>query len=142
MEQEDWQEPDKHAGARIEDEIGPEHSCNGTARSDGRDSRVRIEQDLRHCRRNSTQKIEDQVSKMAEVIFDVIAENPQKKHIARNMDQVAMQKHGGEKGKNCRCGWGQRLPREDDDSFVRHDTELIDKSMQRRRVLAVYRTLQ
>jgi len=46
-------------------------------------------------RNHAAQKIEDQVAAMPHTVFDVVPENPEHPHIRQEMNQTAVQEHGG-----------------------------------------------
>ena len=47
--------------------------------------------------RHTTEKIEDEISNVAEPVFDVISEDIEKPHIHDNVKESSMKKHGSQK---------------------------------------------
>src|ERR1039457_2423840 len=45
---------------------------------------------------NPAHEIKEQVAERAELVFDVVSENPQKPHVADDVEKSAVQKHAGD----------------------------------------------
>ncbi len=65
---------------------------------------------------------------MAQGIFDVVAEDPEIKHVPKEMEESPMEKHGGKEGEinGNPGGTVKRLPRND---LVRNRAPLEDESL-------------
>ena len=57
---------------------------------------MEIEDDVRKAGPDAAGEIEEKIEEVAEVIFDVIAEDPQEEHVAGDVQKSAMQEHTGE----------------------------------------------
>ena len=51
---------------------------------------------MRDARANPAHEIEKQIAEWSELVFDVVPENPEKPHVADDVEKSAMQKHAGE----------------------------------------------
>ena len=61
--------------------------------------RVEVEEDVREARADSADEIEEKVGEVAEVVFHVVAEDPEEEHVTGDVQEAAMQEHAGEEGK-------------------------------------------
>jgi hypothetical protein len=48
---------------------------------------------------HTTEKIEDEISKVTQPVFDVISEDIENPHVHDNVKEPSMKKHGSQKGK-------------------------------------------
>jgi len=71
-----------HARLRITEQVGAHDSGDCTARADSGNIQVRIRVDVRHPSQEAAQKVEHEVYQMAEMVLDVVAENPKHPHIS------------------------------------------------------------
>ena len=64
---------------------------------------------------------------MAQIVLDVVAEDPQKPEIANYVEQIAMQKHRSENGQKRRRNRIVRSARQSTRQMLRHESELEDQ---------------
>ena len=88
-------EQGENAGAREEEQIGPQNSTDGPAGADHRDRRIRIGKNLGRPCAEPANKVKEQEAKMAEGIFNVVSKNPEVKHIPDKVQDPPMEEHGG-----------------------------------------------
>src|SRR5579859_536544 len=62
---------------------------------------MQIENDVRQVCADAAGNIEEQIHRVAEIVLDVVAEDPEKQHVAADMDPALVQKHAGDEGKEC-----------------------------------------
>ena len=130
MEEEDGREPDQHAGARIENEVGSENAGDGSAGSNRGKARAGINEDLREGRGDSAGEIEDKIFEVAEEVFDVVAEDPKKKHVPGDVHKRSVQKHGSEDRHDCSGRINVRVTREQGNGMAGDESELHDERVQ------------
>jgi len=51
---------------------------------------------MRHCRSNTAEEVKEDEPEMAESVFDVVAEDPEVKHVAEDMENPPVHEHGRE----------------------------------------------
>ena len=78
----------------IEEEISSHDSWNGTACSDGGDIRIPVREEVDQASRHATEKIEDEISNVAEPVFDVISEDIEEPHVSKDVKKSSVKKHG------------------------------------------------
>src|SRR5580704_1776257 len=93
-EKDEDQGEDSRSG--IKKDVGPHDAGDGTAGTEGGERRVEIKEDVGETRTNAAKEIEEQVGEVAEVIFHVVAENPEEEHVPGEMHEAAVQEHAGE----------------------------------------------
>lgn len=113
------------SGPRIEDEVGSEDTGNSSAGADHRHPGVGTEDDLDQARSQPAKYIEKDKPEGAEKILYVVPEYPQEQHVAQEMEQAPMEKHGGKQGE------GGREPRKirqrgEMGDFIRDDAHFLD----------------
>ena len=81
---------------RIEHEVCTHDPGDCAAGTDHRYLAARIEPGLRDGGDESADQIEHDETAVAETIFDVVAENPEEPHVARDMREAAVDEHRGE----------------------------------------------
>jgi len=86
------------AGLGVKQQIAPHYPCNGPRGTDHRHEGGRVCRHLCQSGGKPRQKIEGQEPDMAHLIFEIIAKDPQKQHVAQKMQPSGMQKHGGHDG--------------------------------------------
>ncbi len=59
---------------------------------------MKVEKDMREPGTYTAGEIEKQVREMAEIVFHVIAKDPQEEHVASNVSEAAVQEHACENG--------------------------------------------
>ncbi|MNV85256.1 hypothetical protein D3C71_1791940 [compost metagenome] len=82
----------------MQQKIGGNHAGNRTRGPDQRAFRLRRNEAMQGGSRCGAEKIEDQEAEMAERIFDIIAEDPEEKHVGGEMPEIDMQKGVGQEG--------------------------------------------
>jgi hypothetical protein len=92
--EEDYEEEEHpHPDPRIQDEVSAENPGYGARRSDRWQWGRWLRQNVRKCRGQSANEIENQKSSMPEAVFDVIAEHPEKERVAEDVSPSAVEKH-------------------------------------------------
>ncbi len=84
------------SGTGIEKEIGPHDSGDGPTRSDGRDVRIPIGEEMDQTGRHTAEEIEGEISKVAEPVFNIVPEDIEKPHVHDNVKEPSVKKHGGQ----------------------------------------------
>ena len=91
--------PDKYQGqypgCRIEQKIRSEHPGDRPTRTDHRNLGRRIESDVDETRTQSGYEIKKDEPEGPEKIFNIIAKNPEIKHIAKKMKDPSMDEQRG-----------------------------------------------
>ncbi len=82
---------------RKQKHITAENARNRTGRAEHRDYRIGSHYDLRERGGDSADDVKSDVANMPDQIFDVVAENPQKQHIAEDVHYIAVHKHRTQK---------------------------------------------
>jgi len=93
--EEDGNEGD-HARGREEHKVSAHDGSDGTAGAQGGNGQGRFEKVLQQRRADAAQHIEEQIAQRAKTVFDVIAKDHEKPHIADEVIPTAMQEHVGE----------------------------------------------
>ena len=91
---------------------------------------------------NTTEQIKNQIGEMPQVVFDVVAEDPEEPKVPNDVEQVGMQKHRSE---NCqeRCrNWILRRAVESAGEVFRNKSELKDQSVKMPRPLKLHWKLE
>lgn len=96
-EKEDYDEG-KHPRSRIKDDIRTHDAGNGAAGAESGNGGVEIEDDVAQVRANSANEIEEKIGEMAEVILNVVAEDPEEEHVSADMEKAAVEEHAGQDG--------------------------------------------
>src|ERR1051326_6429889 len=92
-------EPCKHLGARIKNQVRSHHSSDSSACSNRRGTEVWRHNELHDSSCEAAQNVEGDVLKVYQVLFDVIAKNPQEPHVPDHMGPRSMEEHGRKKKK-------------------------------------------
>jgi hypothetical protein len=53
-----------------------------------------------HTRGNAAEEIKEQVSNVAEPVFNIVPEDVKKPHVAEDVEEPSVEKHGGQKREN------------------------------------------
>jgi hypothetical protein len=93
-EEEDDQCEDSSSGEH--EQVGPKYPRDGARRSDVRDDGVRRQRDLRGRRGDPRNNVEQRISNNPQLVFDVVAKDPQEQHIAADVQPPAVEEHGDE----------------------------------------------
>src|SRR5579864_341963 len=121
----------QNACPRIEDDVRSHDASNRSAGPDGWFIRSQIEHDVSDRRRDPANEVKDQISKMAEIVLNVVAKDPEKPHVSDHVQPAAVQEH---RGQNCRQGGAESvMTRARKRSFKvnRNDSKLEDECVQR-----------
>jgi len=89
----------EYASSRIKNDIGSHDTGDGAAGAEGRQIRVEIEDDVGDAGTDAADEIEQEIREVAEVVFHVIAKNPEEEHVPGDMNESAMEEHASENGK-------------------------------------------
>lgn len=138
----DWNKEQKdesqNASAREENNIRSHDSGNGSAGAECRNGRVEIEDDVGDVRADAAGEIKKQVQGVAEVVLDVVSENPQKQHIACDVGETHVEKHARnqrkERGLNADVAARQESTHVGRDGGVGDDKSLVLMGRQRKLV--------
>ena len=57
---------------------------------------MEVKDDVGEAGTYTTDKIEEKVGEVAEIVFHVVAENPEEEHVPGEMHEAAVEKHAGE----------------------------------------------
>ena len=91
----------QHARLREQHQVGAEHAGDRAAGPDHRHARAGLEEQLQQGSGQAAQGVEQQVAAVAQPILDVVAENPQKQHVAEKMAEAGVHEHGGRDRRPC-----------------------------------------
>src|SRR6202011_37556 len=94
----DDEEKSEHLGPRIQYDVGAHHAADGSAGADRWGARMEVEQYVQQAGANSTEKIEDQITQVAEVVFHIVPEYIDTQHVAQDVRKAAVQAHAGDQG--------------------------------------------
>src|SRR6266852_3082796 len=83
----------EYARPRIEQHIGAHHSGYGSAGPNCGDAGVEVKNDVKQTRSNPADKIKEEIREVPEEVLDVVAEDPEKKHVATEVKPVGVEKH-------------------------------------------------
>lgn len=83
--------------AREEEQIASQDAADGSAGSDHRDRRSGIRKNLGRPREKAANQVKKEEAKMSEGIFNVISENPEVKHIPKQVEKTTVEEHRGKK---------------------------------------------
>jgi hypothetical protein len=84
----------QHPGVREKKQVSPQDPGHGPACADHGNRGIGDGKNLRHGGRQSTEQIKNEEAKGPERIFDVVPEDPEVKHVAKEVQDPAMEKHG------------------------------------------------
>ena len=79
----------------VKNDVGPHDAGDGAAGSEGGQGRMVVEDDMREAGADAANEIEEKVGKMAEVVFHVVAEDPEEEHISSDVQKAAVHEHAG-----------------------------------------------
>ena len=88
----------QHPRPRIENDVSPHYAGDGATGPERGKGGVVIKNNVCETRTNAANEIEEEVGEVAEVVFDVVAENPEEEHVSCDMHKAAVQEHTGENG--------------------------------------------
>src|SRR5690606_30536520 len=73
--------------------VSSKHAGNRAACAHQRHARGRVDDNLRPNGGEAAAEIEQNVQQLAQTVFDVVAEDPQIKHVTEKMQPAAMKEH-------------------------------------------------
>ena len=79
--------------ARVLDQVGAEHAGDRARRAERRDDRVGVEQNVGGRGGEPADEVEDGELDVAEQVLDLIAEDPEVEHVARDVHQRPVHEH-------------------------------------------------
>lgn len=85
-------------GAGVKNDVGAHYAGDGAAGSESGDRGMEIEEDVGEVRADAACEIEEEVGEMAEVVLDIVAEDPEEEHVAGDVQEAHVKKHAGEEG--------------------------------------------
>ena len=85
----------KDAGSRIEKHVSAHHTRNGPAGAHRWDVGVKIEKHVQQARADPADQVKKEITDVTEKILHIVPEDPQKKHVASEMQKPGMEKHAG-----------------------------------------------
>ena len=119
------QAPDPDPG--MEDEIAAEHAGDRPAGADRGDRRARRAGCVGEPRNDPAQQVEDDEPPVAHRVLDIVAEHPQKHHVADQVQPAAVQEQAGQQR---RCGRRRGEPRRETGAAPQdagHDAEAVHR---------------
>src|SRR5260370_10941151 len=84
--------------ARIKQHRGAHHAGYGYAGPNCGDAGVEVENNVEQTGANPADQIEEEIREVAEEILDVVAKDPEKKHVSAQVKPVGVEKHAGNQG--------------------------------------------
>ena len=84
--------------SRIKNDVGPHDAGDCAAGSEGGQGRMVVEDNMGEAGADAANEIKEKVGKMAEVVFHVVAEDPEEEHVSGDVQKAAMHEHAGENG--------------------------------------------
>ena len=112
---------------RVKDEIAAHHTGDRSGRTETGYERVFPERERRRHvgqrSRNPRREIKGQISRVREIVLDVVTENPEKQHVAEQMHQAAVHEH---RCQQCDVHADRRVFERDDDSLIaKFDSDVL-----------------
>ena len=99
----DGEEKEEHqgqnAGPGIENDVSPHDARDGATGPEGGNGRMEIEENMEKVRAYAASEIKEEIGEVAEIVFDVVAKDPKKKHVPGDMQKAHVKKHAGEERK-------------------------------------------
>ena len=83
-------------GMRKEPKISAHHAGDRSARADGRHLRTQVGVNVHQCRRDAARQVKQQKSSPTQSVLDIVAENPERPHVAKQVQPTAVKKHRAE----------------------------------------------
>lgn len=97
-EKEEYRDESQHSRPRIQNEIGPHNAGHGAARTNGGNGGPPVGDDVDEPGDQAACQVEGEIAEMAEVAFDIVAENVKDPHVAKEVQPPAMKKNRTEEG--------------------------------------------
>lgn len=95
---EEEQHESQHASPRKKNNIGAHDSGDCAASTQGGQGGMKVEKDMAEAGAYAADQVKEKIGKMAEVVLDVIAEDPEKQHVSGDMSPATVQEHAGQDG--------------------------------------------
>lgn len=83
---------------RVENNVGAHDAGDGSTGTERGNAGVKIEGDMEKVGADSANKIEKKIGEVAEVVFHIVAKNPEEEHVAADVQPTAVQEHAGQDG--------------------------------------------
>lgn len=93
---EEEQHESQNTSAWKKNNISAHDSGDRAAGAEGGQGGMKIEKDMAEAGAYAADEVKKKIGKMAEVVLDVIAEDPKEKHVSGDMSPAAVQKHASE----------------------------------------------
>jgi hypothetical protein len=106
--EENQEEERGNSGAGKADEVRAQHSRNRAARTNARQTRPRVEDNMQGCACEAGEEVKKQELEVAKAVFHAAPEDKKEKHVPEEMKPPSVQKHGDEDG-NEKAAQGQVL---------------------------------
>ena len=87
-----------HASAWIKNDIGAHDGGDCAAGSEGRQIRMKVKDNVGDPGTDAANQVKQKIWEVAEVVFHVIPEDPEEKHVSADVKPVIVQEHAGENG--------------------------------------------
>lgn len=91
----------KNASPGIEQNIGSHDSGDSSAGAEGRNCGMQIKGDVEQAGADPADGVKKEIGEVPEEVFDIVSEDPEKKHVSGDVPELGMQKHAGEQGEKC-----------------------------------------
>jgi hypothetical protein len=95
LHKDEEKEQSKNPRAREEQQIGTQNAGDSPARTNHGNFQVRVSDNLDYGSEKTTNKIEEEKTKMAKSVFNVVSENPKIQHVSEEVQETTMEEHGG-----------------------------------------------
>ena len=96
----EWRDDRLDTGMGKESKVGAHHAGDGATRPNRRHLRTEVGVNVHQRGRDAARQIERQESSAPKPVLDVVAKNPERPHVASQMEPAAMKEHGAEEGTN------------------------------------------
>src|SRR5579883_2709444 len=102
-EEEEEGKNNRDSGAGVGDHVCAEDACDRPARTNGWNGRVGCDQDLGKVSDDAARQVEEHVPQVAETVLNVVTEDPQKEHVAAEVEPAAVEEHCRDQRDQCGC---------------------------------------
>jgi len=97
LEKEEDRDQSQDPRTGIKEEVSSHDSGDGSACSNGGDLGAPVGIEMSKSSSNTGDNIEEEVTEVTEPVFNVIPEDVEEPHIAKDVQETAVKKHGGDK---------------------------------------------
>ncbi len=87
-----------HLGSRKKNEVRTEQARDGTTCSNRGNHGICIGKDVSEAGEQPGYQVKNDETNLSQDVFDVVAEDPKKEHVARDVKDASMKKHRGNEG--------------------------------------------